>query len=54
MLANVSGPCMSLWAFGGQLSGSQLSNASVTINTDVCMQLESSGWYLDNPETACP
>lgn len=41
MLAHVSGPCMSLWAFGGQLSGSQLSNGSVTaLNSDVNMQLE--------------
>lgn len=41
MSANVSGPCMSLWAFEGQLSGSQLSNGSATaLNTDVNMQLE--------------
>lgn len=41
MSANVSGPCMSLWALGGQLSGSQLSNGSATaLNTDVYVQLE--------------
>lgn len=41
MPANVSGPCMSLWALRGQLSGSQLTNGSATaLNTDVSVQLE--------------
>lgn len=41
MSANVSGPCVSPWALGGQLSGSQLSNGSATaLNTDVNVQLE--------------
>lgn len=51
MSANVSGPCMSLWALGGQLSGSQLSNGSATaLNTDV--QLEEQ-WVVLR-QTSCP
>lgn len=41
MSANVFGLCISQWALGGQLSGSQLSNGSATaLNTDVNVQFE--------------
>lgn len=41
MSDNVSGTCMSLWAFGQQLSGSQLSNSSATaLNSDINLQFE--------------
>lgn len=41
MSANVSGPCISLWALEVHLSGSQLSNGSASaLNIDVNMQPE--------------
>lgn len=41
MSAKVCGPRMSLWALGGQHSGSQLSNGSAAAhNTDVNVELE--------------
>lgn len=41
MSANVSGPSVSLWAFGRQLSGSELHNGPAAAhNADVNVQLE--------------
>lgn len=41
MSGNVSGTCMSLWASGQQLSGSQLSNGSAAaLNSDINLQFE--------------
>jgi len=53
MSANVSGLWVSLWALGGQPSGSQLGNGSVTaLNIDVNVQLEEK-WVVLSPETSC-
>lgn len=53
MSANVSGLWVSLWALGGQPSGSQLSNGSVTaLYIDVNVQLADT-WVVLSPETSC-
>lgn len=53
MSANFSGLWVSLWALGGQPSGSQLSNGSVTaLNIDVNVQLEER-WVVLSPEASC-
>lgn len=50
MSANVSGPCLSLWALRGQLSGSQLTNGSApALNTDASVQLEEQLVVLRQP-----
>lgn len=50
MPAAVSGPCLSLWALQGQLSGSQLTNGSApALNTDASVQLEEQLVVLRQP-----
>lgn len=53
MSAHFSGLRVSQWALGGQPSGSQLSNGSVTaLNIDVNVQLAEK-WVVLSPETSC-